>query len=159
MSDTPMSAAMATARRTASGSASLIKTVAGFGRSAREEEIMPEPANEIEAAPAPRPAPSMISSKAEMIGSFTTTEELHVEGRIEGDLRALKIVILPGGTVKGGLIADEIVIHGRVEGRVHGLHVRLCGPAVVSGEIVHDTLGIETTAIFEGTIKRQPAAK
>lgn len=156
MSDTTMSAAMTSARRAASGSASLFKTVAGFRRGAREEAL-PEPAND-EPAPTPVPPPSVISAKAHVVGSFTTPEELHVAGAIEGDLRASKITVLAGGTVKGGLMADEIVIHGAVEGRVHAMHVRLCAGAIVSGEIHHTTLGIDTAAVFEGTIKREPTA-
>ena len=34
-------------------------------------------------------------------------------GAIEGDLRASKITVLAGGTVKGGLMADEVHRFGR----------------------------------------------
>ena len=50
--------------------------------------------------------------------------------------------------------ADTITIQGQVEGRIQAQDVRLAAGAVVSGEIAHGSLGIDTAADFEGTIKR-----
>jgi cytoskeletal protein CcmA (bactofilin family) len=141
-----------------SRSATFFKTAALFLRSAPAPEPAIEPANEPAPAPEPTPsAPSVISARSEMTGAINTPEELLVQGKIEGDIRASKIVVCPGGVVKGGLTADVIVIHGVVEGRVEGRDVLLCGSAVVSGEITHRTLGIDTTAAFEGEVKRAKA--
>lgn len=151
MSETLANVALA-ARRTASGSATLLK---GFGRT---PDPAPAPANEVTAEPAaaPPPAPSVISAKAEMVGSITTPEELHIEGVVEGDVRASKIVIRASGVVKGSVSADVIVIHGKVEGRIDGGHVLLCAGAMVHGEVTHCSLGIDTKAIFEGSVKKVP---
>ena len=150
MSETLANVALA-ARRTASGSATLLK---GFGRA----ETAPAPANEVSAEPAPppAPAPSVISAKAEMVGSITTPEELHIEGVVEGDVRGSKIVIRASGVVKGSVSADVIVIHGKVEGRIDGGHVLLCAGAAVHGEVTHCSLGIDTKAVFEGSVKKVP---
>lgn len=155
MSET-LSRTVAQARRT---SGAFLKAAARLGRGAparREPAI--EPANDAvgEAEP-PAAAPSVIASMAEMTGTLNTPEELHVQGRVEGDLRASKIVVCAGGVVKGGLTAEVIIIEGAVEGRVEGHDVLLCGGAVVSGEITHRTLGIDTTVAFEGHVKRQAA--
>jgi cytoskeletal protein CcmA (bactofilin family) len=58
----------------------------------------------------------------------------------------------------GDVVAETVVIHGAVEGRVHGEHVRLWAGATVKGEIAHGSLGIDTAAVFEGTVKRIEAA-
>ena len=154
MSDTLFSDAAARARRAAAGSATLLRAVARFGRNAAPEpEPALEPANET-SAPEPSPT-SLITARTEMTGTISTPEAVQVEGRIEGDVRASKIVVCAGGVVKGGLIADIIVIHGMVEGRVEGQDVLLCGSAVVNGEITHRSLGIDRTAVFEGNAKRR----
>jgi cytoskeletal protein CcmA (bactofilin family) len=94
-----------------------------------------------------------------MVGSIITAEELLVHGRVEGDIRAAKIVVCAGGVVKGHLTADVIIIHGAVEGRIDGHDVMLCGEASVNAEITHHTLGIDRTAGFEGSVKRVPTAE
>jgi cytoskeletal protein CcmA (bactofilin family) len=153
MSETLTRMAVAQARRTASSSVTFLKAAAGIGRSVPAE---PEPAIEpAEEADDHFAAPSVISSKAEMTGAITTPEELHVQGKIEGDIRASKIVVCAGGVVKGVLTADVIIIHGAVEGRVEAQDVLLCGSAVVHGDITHRSLGIDTTVAFEGNVKRR----
>lgn len=157
MSETLTRMAVAQARRTASSSVTFLKAAAGIGRSVpAEPEPAIEPAEEAadQLAP-PAPEPSVISSKAEMTGTIATPEELHVQGKVEGDIRASKIVVCAGGVVKGVLTADVIIIHGAVEGRVEAQDVLLCGSAVVSGDITHRSLGIDTTVAFEGNVKRR----
>jgi hypothetical protein len=47
-----------------------------------------EPANDTVDEAAPPAASSVIATRAEMTGTLSTPEELHVRGRVEGDLRA-----------------------------------------------------------------------
>jgi cytoskeletal protein CcmA (bactofilin family) len=151
-----MADAMETVRRTASHSVTLFKTAAGLG-SARHHTQLPEPANEAEPAPAPEPArpePTVLSANAEFKGSIVTSDSVEIRGRIEGDIRASSIKVCAGARIKGDLVADVILIQGAVEGRIEAQDIRLQAGANVVGEIVHGSLGIDTTAIFEGTIKR-----
>jgi cytoskeletal protein CcmA (bactofilin family) len=97
---------------------------------------------------------SIISAHTELTGSITTTDELHVFGKIQGDVRAATITVCAGGTVHGDLTGETVVIEGTVEGRIEAQHVLLRAGAVVTGEIMHGSLGIDTAAMFEGTIKR-----
>ena len=143
MSDTTQ-----TVRRPASQPMTMLKAVAGMG--ARPADA---PANEPTASPS-RSAPTVISASAEMKGSITTTDSIEIRGSIEGDVRAASITICQGGRVKGDLTADVITVQGHAEGRIQAQDVRLQAGANVSGEIVHGSLGIDTAAEFEGTIKR-----
>jgi cytoskeletal protein CcmA (bactofilin family) len=151
-----LSGAVQSVRRTASHSVTLLKAATGFnGRTPSTFE----PANEIGPEPTPlRPPPTIISANTELTGSLVTADELHVHGKIKGDLRAAAITVCAGAIVKGDLAADTIVVDGTVEGRIEGQHVLLRGGASVNGEIVHGSLGIDTAAVFEGTIKRVASA-
>src|SRR5215510_3270005 len=114
MSDTLFRDAATKARRAAAGSATLLRAAARFGRGAPAPEPVIEPANETLSAPKPCTT-SIITARTEMTGTITTPETLQIEGRIEGEVRASKIVVCAGGVVKGGLTADVIIIHGVVE--------------------------------------------
>jgi len=89
-----------------------------------------------------------------MKGSITTAENVEIRGSIEGDVRAASITVFQGGRVKGDLTADVVIVHGKADGRIQAQDVRLAAGANVSGEIMHGSLGIDTAAEFEGTIKR-----
>jgi cytoskeletal protein CcmA (bactofilin family) len=101
-----------------------------------------------------RAAPTDVSANAEMKGSITPSDSVEVRGKIEGDVRAASITVAAGGKVKGDLTADVITVQGFVEGRLQAQDVRLVAGAEVMGEIAHGSLGIDTAAVFEGTIKR-----
>lgn len=149
-----MSEAMESVRRAASQSMTMLKGNAGV----RTIEPTPAPANQ--AAPAPvRPTPTMISANTEMKGSIITSDSVDIGGKIEGDVRAKAITVLTGGKIKGDLIADTIMVYGQVEGRLQAQDVRLCAGASVNGEIAHGSLGIDTAANFEGSIKRIASAQ
>ena len=149
-----MSETMQSVRRTASQSVTMLKAATGFGAS---KASMPEPANEAEAM-APRPEPTVLSGSALFKGSIVTNDSVEIRGTIEGDVRAASITVYPGAKIKGDITADVILVQGNVEGRIQAQDVRLQAGANVIGEIVHGSLGIDTTAIFEGTIKRIAAA-
>jgi len=148
-----MSEAMESVRRAASQSMSMLKGV-------RTIEPAPAAANEPARAPSPAPAPTAgrpstaISANTEMKGSITSTDSLEIGGKLEGDVRATSIIVAASGKVKGDLIADVIMVYGHVEGRLQAQDVRLCAGADVMGEIAHGSLGIDTAANFEGSIKR-----
>lgn len=130
-----------------------IRSAAGFRAPADEAPVA---ANE-DAAPLARPDPSVLSVNTEVKGSIATTDELYIQGKLEGDVRATSIIVCQGGVVRGDITADNITVYGSVAGNLYGGHVRLCAGAVVDGEIRHLTLGIDTGANFEGSIKRVAA--
>lgn len=144
-----MSDTMQNMRRTASQSVTMLRAATGLGKGSP----MSEAANEAEAAPA-RSEPTVLSGSALFKGSIVTSDSVEIRGRIEGDVRAASITVYPGAKIKGDITADVILVQGDVEGRIQAQDVRLQGGANVIGEIVHGSLGIDTTANFEGTIKR-----
>jgi cytoskeletal protein CcmA (bactofilin family) len=146
--------AAADARRAASQS---VTKFASFGRDRPDAGEHQPLAAANEDAGAARPDPSVLSANTEVKGAIATTDELYVQGKIEGDIRATSIIVCPGGVVRGDLVAESIAVYGTVKGNIHGGHVRLCTGAIVDGEIAHTTLGIEAGASFEGTIKRSAA--
>jgi cytoskeletal protein CcmA (bactofilin family) len=153
MSETTARDAVQTVRRTAVQSVSMLRAATGL--SSRTPE--PYPANESSPAATVRAPASLISANTEIKGAIATGDELHVYGKIEGDVRAAAITVCAGAAIKGDLYAETIVIDGAVEGRLEGQHVLLRAGANVKGEIVHGSLGIDTAAIFEGSIKRGAA--
>jgi cytoskeletal protein CcmA (bactofilin family) len=149
-----ISSAMANARRSASESVTKLKVATRFGAKGAPGDETMAAANE---SAAPRPEPSVISANTQIDGSISTTDELYVQGKVEGDVRATSVIVCEGGVVRGDIKADSIAVYGVVTGNLNGGHVLLCAGSMVDGEIRHAGLGIDSGANFEGTIRRVAA--
>ena len=143
-----ISNAMASARRTA------LQSVTKFKAASGPEQSRAMAANE----DAARPDPSVISANTQLAGAVTTTDDLYIQGKVEGDVRATSVMVCEGGIVRGDIIAEAITVYGAVTGNLIGGHVLLCDGSVVDGEITHTTLRIDAGANFEGSIKRKAVA-
>ncbi|MBL1422073.1 MAG: polymer-forming cytoskeletal protein [Alphaproteobacteria bacterium] len=107
------------------------------------------------AAPVPQnESVTFIGNDIIVTGSLQSSGEIIIEGTIEGDVRAQKIVIKNNANVTGELASEELVIHGRVNGVVRGLKILLASDCILNGDILHETLSIESGAQFEGSCKR-----
>jgi cytoskeletal protein CcmA (bactofilin family) len=102
----------------------------------------------------PGSGPSIVSLRVEVTGSITSPDEVHIYGRIEGNIRAASLTICEGGSVKGDVVAETVSVHGSLEGRIFAQNAQLFGGAMVRGDIIHGSLGIDRAAIFEGVSKR-----
>src|ERR1700726_2444028 len=86
---------------------------------------------------------SSISRGMTVVGKIFGEGPVQVFGQIEGELRALTVLIHEGAKVEGDVIAEELTIGGKVKGTIHANRVKLNSTAVVEGEIFHRSLSIE----------------
>jgi cytoskeletal protein CcmA (bactofilin family) len=98
---------------------------------------------------------SSISRGMTVVGKIFGESTVQLFGRIEGELRALTVLINEGAQVEGEVVAEELTICGQVKGTIHANRVKLNSTAVVEGDIFHRSLSIEENARFEGLSKRE----
>jgi cytoskeletal protein CcmA (bactofilin family) len=98
---------------------------------------------------------SSISRGTTVVGKISGEGTVQVFGHVEGELRALIVLINEGAKVEGDIVAEELTIGGQVKGTIHANRVKLNGTAVVEGDIFHRSLSIEENARFEGSSKRE----
>jgi cytoskeletal protein CcmA (bactofilin family) len=97
---------------------------------------------------------STLGSGMTIIGKIDCQGTLHIFGRIEGELRATKVLIGNGAQFDGNVIAQGVTIDGRLTGTIHATRVNLQSNAVVDGDIFHRVLSIDENARFEGSSRR-----
>lgn len=110
-----------------------------------------------QAVPRQRQAPvsvSVIGPDLIVTGNLETQGELLIDGDVQGDVYAGRIVISQQARVVGELVADEIVIGGEVSGSIRGNNVTFQTASRVEGEVYHRKLAIEQGAYFEGKSRR-----
>jgi cytoskeletal protein CcmA (bactofilin family) len=98
---------------------------------------------------------SSISRGVTVVGKIFGEGTIQVFGRIEGELRALTVVINERAEVEGDIVAEELSVAGQVKGTIRANRVKLDSTAVVEGDIFHRSLSIEENARFEGLSKRE----
>jgi cytoskeletal protein CcmA (bactofilin family) len=115
-------------------------------------------------APAPTPvpaskraartsAPSIISADLVVNGTLTSTGDIQVDGRVEGDVHSAGLVIGDKAYIHGEILAEEVTIRGRVLGGIRARKVLLCATSHVEGNILHEAFAVETGAFFEGNCR------
>jgi len=97
---------------------------------------------------------SVIGPELLVTGNLETTGELRIEGDVQGDVYAARIVVGEQARVVGDMVADEIDIAGVVQGTIRGNTVTFRGGSQVEGEIMHRRLTVEQGAYFEGKSRR-----
>jgi cytoskeletal protein CcmA (bactofilin family) len=89
-----------------------------------------------------------------ILGNLISKGEIHVEGKVQGDLYAATIMIGQHGRIMGSIVSDAVVVGGHVMGSIRGKKVVLQSASHVEGDIYHQSLVIEPGAYFEGKSRR-----
>ena len=127
----------------------------------------PSQFNQKETAPAPRAASQQgnasVSQGIRIKGEVTGSENLFVDGQIEGklDLGNASVTVGPNGVVKADVSAREVIVRGRIDGKVVGSErIQIASSGQIIGEIQCERLAIEDGAILRGKVETgRPLAK
>jgi cytoskeletal protein CcmA (bactofilin family) len=100
-----------------------------------------------------RPAPSVISADLIINGTLVSTGDIQIDGRVEGDVRSVALIVGDNAFIHGELCAEEVTVRGRVQGSIRARKVLLCATCHVEGNILHEAFAVETGAFFEGNCR------
>ena len=99
-------------------------------------------------------SPSLLGKEIKILGKISSTGALQLDGVLEGEIKASKLVIEKSAKVVGSVTSEDLVIKGRIIGPVFGKKVRFGASARVEGDTFHETIAIEDGAYYEGSIRR-----
>jgi cytoskeletal protein CcmA (bactofilin family) len=135
------------------------KEATGGGASAATHRTAPGP-TAARPLPGEASAASVVGCGLSIRGNLESRGEVQIDGAVEGDVHAARIVVGQEAQITGNLLADDIVVRGAVAGSIRGKKVTLEAVSHVEGDIFHKTLAIERGAYFEGKSRRvdDPAA-
>jgi len=109
------------------------------------------------AVPASSRAAACISQGIKIKGEVTGSEDLFVDGVVEGKLSLTTnscLTIGPNGHVKADVHAREVIVRGKIEGKVIGRDkVQLWSTGQVTGEVQTGSLTIEDGALLRGMVE------
>jgi len=97
-----------------------------------------------------------ISQGIRIKGEVTGSEDLYVDGQVEGKLNLSNgiLTIGPNGVVKADVDAREVAVSGRIDGNITAREkVQLWSTGQVSGEVRTERLAIEDGASLRGKVE------
>jgi cytoskeletal protein CcmA (bactofilin family) len=100
---------------------------------------------------------SFIGPEMTIGGDVSTTGPLHIDGRIDGNVRCETLIEGPTGTIAGDILAEEARIAGLVEGTVNARTVVVEASGRVTGDVAYETISIAAGADIEGRLARREA--
>ena len=126
-----------------------------FSSRNKDSAPAPQPANTAPAARRGRAlsAPSIISTDMVMQGSLSSSGDIQIDGRVEGDIRSVGLVIGEKAEVHGEIYAEDVTVRGKVVGHIRARKVLLAATSRVEGDILHEAFAVESGAFFEGNIR------
>lgn len=98
--------------------------------------------------------PSVIGKSMVVKGRIRSTEEVMIEGKVEGNLNVKhRVIVGKSGVIKADIEASEIVISGRVDGNIKAtVKAEILPEGVLNGNIVAQRVVLSEGAIFKGNI-------
>jgi cytoskeletal protein CcmA (bactofilin family) len=101
-------------------------------------------------------APSIIAAGVRVAGDICSDGDVHVDGRVDGDIDARTLTVGEQGHVVGHIDVEDAIVQGIVNGAIRARRVRLTRTSRVIADITHDILAVDEGASFEGQCRRVP---
>lgn len=95
---------------------------------------------------------SLVGADVLVSGDLATTAQIHIDGRIDGNVRCDTLVQGEDGIIAGNIIADSVHLSGLVDGMVTARLVTLEPSARVTGDVTYETLSIAAGAAIDGRL-------
>ena len=111
-----------------------------------QPSVQPAP----EVAVAKSAGPSVISKALKITGQLESTEDIRIDGEVEGDIHGVSVTVGSGAKVKGSVYGQTVELAGTIEGKIEAKKVILTSTAHMSGDVIHQDIRIESGAYIDG---------
>lgn len=109
------------------------------------------PASMAKPATGARNAPfSVIGGDVTITGNVDATVDLHIDGRVDGDIRCASLVQGPESKIKGHVTAQTARLSGLVEGSITADELIIESSARITGDVIYERISIATGGQVEG---------
>lgn len=97
---------------------------------------------------------SVIGPDVVISGNIAATAELHIEGRIEGDVDCAGLIQGGESHIVGGVTAESARIAGAIEGTVRVRQLTVERSARITGDVEYENITIENGGHIDGRMRR-----
>ena len=103
---------------------------------------------------------SVLGADMAIKGNVTASTDLHIDGKVEGDVTCSSLVQGETGEIVGAVKAESARLSGIVRGSISARELVILKSARIHGDVHYDALTIEQGAQVDGRFaRRQPGRK
>ena len=96
------------------------------------------------------PSFSVLGPDIVVSGDLTAQMDLHVDGRVEGDISCATLVLGEGSQVTGVVTAESARVAGKIKGSVTAAVLVIQRTARIEGDVIYGALTVEEGAQVDG---------
>ena len=97
---------------------------------------------------------SFLGAEVTVTGNIGGQGNLHIDGRVDGDVSCTSLIVGNSGQVNGNITADNAKIAGSINGTVAAKVLTIEASARITGDLSYDSVSVETGAQVDGRVKR-----
>ncbi len=98
---------------------------------------------------------SIIASDVEIVGNLTAKVDLHIDGKVQGDVICGSLVQGEGSVINGKVVADSARLSGKVDGSIEATDLVIEASARITGDVLYQNLTIAPGGQVEGKFKHR----
>lgn len=96
---------------------------------------------------------SVIGEDLIVSGEIKCKSDLKIEGRVEGNISCVSLLVGKNGTVTGDISTNDVLVEGMVQGTITSKSVELKDGCTLEGDISSQSLAIDHGAVFTGSVR------
>lgn len=96
------------------------------------------------------PSFSIIGGDVTITGNISASVDLHIDGKVDGDISCAALVQGPDSKIKGHVTAQTARLAGLVEGSITAGELIVESSARITGDVSYDSITIATGGQVEG---------
>jgi cytoskeletal protein CcmA (bactofilin family) len=100
---------------------------------------------------------SILGSDVVITGNVEASVDLHVDGKIEGDLKCANLVQGEASQIKGAVIAETAKLAGLVDGSIEAKTLIVHASARITGDVSYENITIENGGQVDGRLSHRRA--
>jgi cytoskeletal protein CcmA (bactofilin family) len=93
---------------------------------------------------------SVIGADVTIKGNISASADLHIDGRVEGDITCASLVQGEKSAISGAVVAESARLAGNVTGSITARELVILKTARIEGDVHYDALTIEQGAEVDG---------
>jgi cytoskeletal protein CcmA (bactofilin family) len=98
---------------------------------------------------------SVIGADVVITGNISAKVDLHVDGRVEGDIACASLVQGEASSIHGAITAESARLAGTVNGSVDARDLVITVTANVTGDVSYETITIEQGGHVDGQFRHK----
>ncbi len=98
---------------------------------------------------------SIIASDVEIVGNLNAKVDLHIDGKVQGDVNCGNLVQGEGSIIAGKVTAASARLSGQVDGSIEVGELVIEASAKINGDVVYGNLTIAPGGQVEGKFKHK----